>query len=159
VTGGDAKEPGWGDFSPAVVEHYLGTVWGSAGRTVMDTVTAAGKVARGERVQWHKIPFWRKFAASPEAGYVKQKFYENVEEIEGLKSRQEARKARGQELILSPFGTWATRARRARAKAKALREKAQVAATPAEREALEDEALQYMKEFNRAVLEERGGKR
>ena len=87
ATGGNEVEPGFVSISPNVIEHYARFLTGGAGATGGRFLNLADKVVRGEPIQHHEIPVWRRLYAEPNPRYLKKRFREFEGELKTAQAK------------------------------------------------------------------------
>ena len=80
LTGGDEIIPGTINLSPEIVDIFLDTGLGGAGKFIDNTVSLP-KTLKEKRVEVRKIPFARRAYGQPSEYYTRTKFYDNLSEI------------------------------------------------------------------------------
>ncbi len=80
LTGGDEITPGLINLSPEIVDLFLDTALGGAGRFIDNTVSLP-KTLTQEKIDVRKVPFVRRAFGQPSEYYTRSKFYDNLSEI------------------------------------------------------------------------------
>jgi len=65
ATGGNRNESGLVDISPETMEYMINFATGGVGKLLNRSYTTLNKVAKGEKVETHNIPFYRQFQHEP----------------------------------------------------------------------------------------------
>jgi hypothetical protein len=92
ITGGDTVKPGLIDVSPETLDLIVSSVGGSAVKFGTDVFGLPLKAATGEKIEWVKIPFWRRVAGNKSQWADSKTYYENVEDVNIAKARLNAYK-------------------------------------------------------------------
>jgi len=80
LTGGDEVRPGLIDVSPEVMDLFVDTMAGGAGRFIDNTISLPGTLMKKD-VDINKIPFLKRFYGEAPSYYLRTKFYDNLSKI------------------------------------------------------------------------------
>jgi len=86
VSGGTKYRPGWGDFSPEVMDYVFEYLGGGAGKTFTRTVDIAAKLGTNQPVPIREIPFVRKLVGEVHEYHDIQKMYENMDNLDAIEN-------------------------------------------------------------------------
>lgn len=98
-TGGDEVRPGFIDVHPGTIDNTARWMAGSVGRFIKDSGASLASVAKGEKPE--KIPLWNDFVKTPQDYFYTGRFWDQLEEIRGLKdsAKQLDENARREQLL------------------------------------------------------------
>ncbi len=93
LTGGSKYKSGLLDVSPDAIDYVLEYLSGGAGRSVIQALEFADKVATNKPIPTRRIPFVRRVAGEVHEFQNTQKFYERYDEIQKVKAEYKDLKA------------------------------------------------------------------
>lgn len=82
ATGGNAVRSGWADISPNMMQHWVRSIFGSAGGFYSRIGEYVHSKAKGEDVETRNIPFLRRLYYEPKDFELSHRFYENLNHAE-----------------------------------------------------------------------------
>jgi hypothetical protein len=158
VTGGSTVEPGAIDISPETIDLWMQFIGSGPGRLVTSSYRWMEALVKGEDLKLRDLPFVSRFAGEGYEGYVRQRYYQNLEDLAYLEKEEKRLREAGdtegrQALIRERRELWQVRAfaKQTERRIAGLRERADRADDEG-RARIEQEIEEAMRAFNRRRL-------